>query len=241
MARRWYEGKVIAIEQLTKTTKQFSIKIEEEKLFGFLPGQFITFDLPVGTKRIDKWKSYSIASPDARNNIIELCIARKEGGRGTKYLFEEVTIGTKLKFKGPEGSFVLPQEIKRKKVLICTGTGIAPFRSMIKFLYLNNIVHNSIHLIFGARTQKDILYYDEMLKIADEYASFIYTVTLSRDKDWQGFKGYVHNVYRQYYTDNWDCVDFYLCGWSTMIDQAVDILTNEMKVTKDHIKYELYG
>ena len=161
MARRWNEGTVTGIQDEGINTKRFFIKVNQEELFDFIPGQFITIDLPIGEKRLARWRSYSIANIPNKENIVELCIVKLEGGAAGKYFFEEVEIGTILKFKDPEGGFVLPETIDFDMVMICTGTGVAPFRSMIQHLVANGIPHQNVHLIFGTRYEKGILYKDE--------------------------------------------------------------------------------
>ena len=82
--------------------------------------------------RLQRWRSYSIASAPDGSNILELCIARSSEGNGSRYLFESVNEGSELRFKGPEGGFVLPDVIEKDLVFICTGTGIAPFRAFMQ-------------------------------------------------------------------------------------------------------------
>lgn len=240
MPRKWYEGQVIDIQQIGSQTRQFKLKIEAEEIFEFAPGQFITMDLPLGDKRLDRWRSYSIASTSIGNNMIDLCIVNLEGGKATKYLFNHINVGSTIKFKGPEGQFVLPDTIDQKLIMICTGTGVAPFRSMIHHLYDNNITHQGVHLIFGTRFEKDILYRDEFESIANHHKSFEYTVCLSREEDWEGIKGYVHQVYEQAYSTVLDNSKFYLCGWSQMVDEAAQRL-RDIGCKPNQIRLELYG
>ena len=51
--------------------------------------------------------------------------------------------------------------------------------------------------------------------------NFKYDIALSREKDWQGYQGYVHTVYTEGYPEKRSDVDFYICGWSNMIDDVV--------------------
>src|ERR1700704_5089682 len=126
----WRKGKVIRIEDLTYNTKRFWIEVPEMKEFDFIPGQFVTLDLPIHEKPNKRWRSYSIASWPDGTNTIELVIVLLEGGLGTNYLFNEVKVGSELTLRGPQGVFTLPEQIDRDLFFICTGTGIAPFRSM---------------------------------------------------------------------------------------------------------------
>ena len=243
MPTKWYDATVFAVEDLSPNVRLFRLKIENEGRFEFLPGQFITLDLPVGDKRLQRWRSYSIANISNDENILELCIAKMQDGLATTYLFEHTEVGRIIKFKGPEGNFVLPNDLDDKKlVLICTGTGIAPFISMIRGIIAAETKVKSIHLIFGARKKEDILYFDELSTLSPDYFSFSYDIALSREEDWAGYKGYVHQVYMKDDGNSDDENTHYLiCGWTKMIDEAVANLLLKLKVDKSRIHYELYG
>src|SRR6476646_8500235 len=129
MLEPWRTGKVIRIEDATPTTKRFWIEIPELERFDFKPGQFVTLDLPIHEKKNKRWRSYSIASHPDGTNIIELVIVLLDGGAGTHYLFENIEIGSELLLRGPQGVFTLPETIDKDLFFICTGTGVAPFRS----------------------------------------------------------------------------------------------------------------
>ncbi len=241
MPTKWYQGEVERIENLSENTREFSLKVIDEQQFDFVPGQFITLDLPVSDKRLNRWRSYSLADMPDGNNI-KLCISKMEGGLGTTYLFDEVRPGSVLKFKGPDGNFVLPEKIESDLVFVCNGTGVAPFRSMIKHIYRNNLIHSKIHLIFGGRTIDNILYREEFEQLASEQKEFDYDVAISREdvSDNGFYSGYVHQIYLEKYGQLDDQI-FFLCGWTEMIDEAVANLLLKLGADKSQIKYELYG
>lgn len=242
----WYTGKIIEITTLAPGVRSFQMEIPELPLFEFKAGQFITFDLPVSDKRINRWRSYSIASAPDGSNRIELCIVHFEKGIGSSYFFNEVNIGSELKFKGPEGGFVLPDVLDHDLVLLCTGTGVAPFRSMILDIKNKQIPHRNIHLIFGTRKQEDILYHNELIQLQNELEGFKFSVALSREStpaEQHDYirHGYIHPIYQDGYTTYKPDLHFYICGWSQMIDEAVANLFVKMKYPRDQIHYELYG
>ncbi|WP_235298638.1 ferredoxin--NADP reductase [Portibacter marinus] len=239
MAWQWYDGTVVGIQDMTPNVKQFFIEVDGVDNFEFKAGQFVTLDLPIAEKRLKRWRSYSIANEPNGTNIFELCIVHLKGGLGSGYMFEEVTVGCKLRFKGPSGAFYLPKKLTHDLVMVCTGTGVAPFRSMIKDLVAKDIDLPQIHLIFGARYEQDILYREEFEALTSDFLALTYDVCLSRDEEWDGFQGYVHQVYMERnYSEG---TKFYLCGWSQMIDEAVENLLVHKKVDKKNIIYELYG
>lgn len=248
MPARWNKGEIIAIETLSPTTKQFTIKVEGTEILNYKAGQFIVLDLPIGEKRLNRWRSYSIANAPDQSNIIQLSIVYLEGGRASQYFFEEVKIGTEVKFKKPDGNFCLPDEIVTDLVFICTGTGVAPFRSMLQTIQQGKIKHKNIHLVFGTRKKEGILYRNEFEKLQEDNPNFKYYVALSRvseiqqeDFNFPITKGYLHQIYQSFQLDAMDKPHFYICGWTQMIDDAVANLFVKMQVPKQQIHYELYG
>ncbi len=237
---KFLTGNIIKIKNETPTTKRFWVKINSEEIINFQAGQFVTMELPIHEKRLKRMRSYSIANAPDKNNILEFCIVYLENGLATSYLFNVATIGTELKFKYPAGVFILPQKIEHDLIFICTGTGVAPFRSMIHFIYNNNISHKKIHLIFGTRKKENILYQKEFENLEKEHPNFKYTIVLSREEHWEGYKGYVHQVYEKEYKDISDEKRFYLCGWSMMVDEGIERLKN-IGYQENQIRFELYG
>jgi glycine betaine catabolism B len=241
----WRKGLVTRIVQETDNTRRYWIQIPELTSFDFTPGQFVTLDLPIDEKPGKRLRSYSIASWPDGTNTIELVIVYLEGGAGTTYLFNEIQEGAELTLRGPQGVFTLPQSIETDLMLVCTGTGIAPFRSMLHYIHDHHIPHKDIHLLFGTRSKKDLLYYEEMMALAANEPGVYFIPTLSREK-WDGCCGYVHAIYegvvkeKQNGSTELPLMNFMLCGWKVMIDEAKERIL-QLGYTKKDIHQELYG
>lgn len=241
----WRKGIVTRIEDETYNTKRFWIQIPELEAFDFVPGQFVTLDLPIHEKPNKRWRSYSIASWPDGTNTIELLIVILEGGAGTTYLFNEVRVGSELTLRGPQGVFTLPEAISKDLYLICTGTGIAPFRSMLHHIQLHQVEHQDIYLIFGTRAQRDLLYREEMKQLEAQIPRFRFLPTLSREQ-WDGCCGYVHCVYEQLVQEKKNGheepppAQFFLCGWKAMVDEA-KLRILQLGYDKKSVHLELYG
>lgn len=250
MLQPWQTGKVIKIENETESTRRFWIQIPTIDSFDFKPGQFVTLDLPIHEKPNKRWRSYSIASWPDGTNIFELVIVLLEGGAGTTYLFNEVTVGSELIFRGAQGVFTLPEKIEKDLFFICTGTGVAPFRAMAHHIFNHNIPHDQLYLIFGCRKLDDCLYKSELEELEKQLPGFHYIPTFSRESVDNILirTGYVHNVYEEICMDNIKMQEaqhikpasFYLCGWKNMIDEAKQRIQS-LGYDRKSIHQELYG
>ena len=240
----WRTAKVIKIENETTSTRRFWLQVPELESFDYKPGQFVTLDLPIHEKTNKRWRSYSIASWPDGTNVFELVIVFMEDGAGTSYLFDKIEVGSEITFRGPVGVFTLPEVLDTDYYLICTGTGIAPFRSMLHHIALHNLPHKNVYLIFGTRTKENLLYYEELKNLTANNSGLYYIPVLSRE-DWDGEKGYVHKVYKDLIAakkqgDALPPAHFYLCGWKNMIDEAKKTIT-ELGYDRKAIHQELYG
>jgi CDP-4-dehydro-6-deoxyglucose reductase len=247
MLQPWRSCRVLRIEDETPNTRRFWFEVPELEHVDFSPGQFVTLDLPIHEKPNKRWRSYSIASWPDGTNVFELIIVRLPDGAGTQYLFEQVQINTVISYRGPQGVFTLHEPMKENTFFICTGTGIAPFRSMLHHIRHKDISHKNIYLIFGCRKQTDLLYFNELKELEKSIPHFHYLPILSRE-EWEGETGYVHSIYQrllnelareQEFTFRENC-RFYLCGWKNMIDEAKSNLLNA-GISKKEIIQEIYG
>ncbi|MEO6039983.1 MAG: oxidoreductase, partial [Saprospiraceae bacterium] len=101
--------------------------------------------------------------------------------------------------------------------------------------------HRNLHLIFGTRQEKGILYRADFEALAHSMPGFSYDIVLSRQPDWTGHQGYVHALYLERHQVARPNVEFYICGWSNMIDEAVANLLITLGYDRTQVRYELYG
>ncbi len=255
MLQPWQTGKIVRIENETSNTRRFWIQLPALESFDFKPGQFVTIDLPIHEKPSKRLRSYSIASWPDGTNIFELVIVLLEGGAGTNYLFHEVQVGSEITLRGPLGVFVLPEKIERDLFFICTGTGVAPFRSMAHHIFNHNVPHHDIYLIFGCRKFGDDLYGPELRQLDEKLEGFHYIPTFSREEPENANHlvriGYVHAIYEeiclskgagpgQEILNGLKPANFYLCGWKNMIDEAKQRI-QKLGYDRKSIHQELYG
>jgi ferredoxin-NADP reductase len=227
---------------LSEKTKHLEFEVEELDNFAFEAGQFVSVREPHGGKMITR--AYSVASPPRNDNTFDLCLNRVDEGFMSNYLCD-LMVGESAHFHGPHGLFVLKAEV-RDVLMICTGTGVAPFRSMIHYQFGlggdRQQHHNGrrIWLFYGTRYPEDVYYQDEFEKLAAEHPNFHYIATLSRaPESWKGERGYVQEHVRRLVGTRKD-MHAYICGLKDMVSSVRALLINECGWEKKKVIYERY-
>lgn len=222
------EGVIEKIIKRSEDVKTFYIKTE--KRIEYKAGQFVMLKAQVGDKKIGR--AYSVASIN-EDELIEITF--KVCGEFTNYL-DTLKEGDKLTCQGPFGHFTLDKNENKKMVLIATGTGITPIRSILRDLYINKKMNHfeKIVLIYGSRYLNTLNYHEEFTTMNIEYDNFEYLPVLSREKEWKGKKGHVQNVVKENIEE--DCT-YYICGLSVMTKEVNNMLI-EGNVDKKNIIVE---
>ena len=223
---------------LSDATKHLEFAVEGVDQFDFIPGQFLSIKQrkPDGKEHT---RAYSIASAP-RGNTFDLCLNRVDEGFLSNWLCD-LEEGAQVEFHGPHGLFTL-REPRRDSVFIATGTGIAPIRGMIHWLFQQPQRHagHEYWLVFGTRYEHNIYYRDEFEWIAREHANFHYVPTLSRCGElWTGCKGYVQDHVRGIVGQRKD-MQAYICGLHQMVDASRKLLKDELDWGRTQIVFERY-
>jgi len=187
-------------------------------------------------------RNYSVASWQDGTNRFELIVTNLVGGQMCDYLFNEAKIEDEFIYRGPMGVFTLPDNLVERDIyMVSTGSGISPFRSMINDIFINKKQFKNIKLFFGTRTEKDIVYRDELEVIQEHLPGFEYIPTLSQEVVPGIAQGYVHKHYLDLIDNSETKPLVYFCGWDRMIREGRDHLTDRgFEMSKD-IRVEIFG
>lgn len=231
-------GTVSTNKRITPSTVHLTIKTKERH--PFKPGQFAWI---TKTEEGKKYKRpYSIVSAPWEGELA-FCIKNIPEGQVSPKLCT-LKLGEQVDVLLPLGLFVLPEEEPDEYVLISTGTGIAPYRSMIRTLFSKHVggpqesTEKKVTLLCGFRTAQDALYHEEWLDLAAKEPLFTYQPTLSREEK-EGFsKGRVQEHLEKMHT----CTKtkYYVCGLSEMVLHVKEELIR-LGVKKEQLHMELYG
>ncbi|MFT6022101.1 MAG: benzoyl-CoA 2,3-dioxygenase component A [Ascidiaceihabitans sp.] len=165
---------------------------------------------------------YSVSSPRdgerAGFNNLSLTVKREDAGLCSNYVCD-LGKGDEVNLTGPFGAtFLLPSDPAAQVLMICTGTGSAPFRGMTMHRQREMpSVQGALSLVFGARSPRDLPYFGPLNKVPDAFLRKSFAFSRQPDAP----KQYVQDKLRE----NSDCVAkvlndpngyIYICGLKAM-------------------------
>ncbi len=224
-------------KELAPEVHHFEFEVPGVENLAFTPGQFISVIDREDGKEVTR--AYSIASPRGGNRFA-LCLNRVEDGIVSPWLFG-LKPGDELEVHEPLGYFTL-RHPGRRAVFVATGTGIAPFRSML----LDHLPRTQPHvtLLFGVRYEEGLLYREEFEQLEQEYPNFRFLPTITRPPaSWNGRTGRVQAHLDEALAirtpEELVTLDVYICGLKEMVDDVRKEL-KQRGFDRKQIIYEKY-
>lgn len=212
--------RINAIERVAPDVVVVRLQLPAGETLRYLAGQYIELILRDGTRR-----SYSMATPPGQGDTLELHIRHLPGGRFTDALFGVTSPAIKvrdiLRFEGPMGTFFLREDDDAPIVLLASGTGFAPIKSIVEQVIAKGR-ELSMALYWGGRRPHDLY----MNALAEQWVAtvpgFRYVPVVSDalpEDAWRGREGFVHRAVMD------DLPDLsghkvYACGSPAMVDAA---------------------
>jgi ferredoxin--NADP+ reductase len=221
-------------------------------LSGFNAGQFTVLGLPGAAPRCQLStpenppsapsklirRAYSIASSSLEDEYLEFYIGLVSSGALTPRLFA-LEIGDRV-WLSPRvsGMFTLEETpLGKNIVLMATGTGLAPYMSMLSSELTCGGLRR-VAVLHGAYHSWDLGYRSELLTLQHLCKNLAYVVTIDRPEDepvtWTGYTGFVQDLWMKGVVDDaWGFhptpadTDIFLCGNPNMIEQTVELLSKE--------------
>lgn len=203
MTDKKLNASIVYRENLTDDLAVVRVKPDEGEVPEFEPGQFITIGLPKPVEgggapsgRLVR-RAYSIASAPSQRGYVELYLVLVEKGKLTTRLWELGDHGRVWMDDTAKGHFTLgdaPSDADM--VMVSTGTGLAPFVSMLRE-YRGKGRWRRFIVIHGARFAHDLGYRAELEAVSKEDASVVYIPTVTREpegSEWKGLRGRVQAV-----------------------------------------------
>jgi ferredoxin-NADP reductase len=227
-------------EQLSPTVKGFTLACADGKPLDYVAGQWVHLHVPVETGS-DK-RAYSIASaPRMAADQFEVAVTRVDDG-SVSLALHSLTEGSTLELDGPYGYFTRERERQFPALFVGTGTGVCPLRAMIQAELESPAADGgtALTLLFGCRSEADLLYGAEFEALASRHPRFRFLPTLSRPSPaWRGLSGYVQTQLTSLIDPN-ARPHVYICGLSPMIDAVRTTLKAQLGYDRKWIHSERY-
>jgi ferredoxin-NADP reductase len=219
--RRRLSWQVATVADLiVETSEVRSIVLNVPDWSGHRAGQHVDIRL-TAEDGYQAQRSYSIASAPEDERLM-LTVERLDDGEVSPYLVEELRIGDTLDLRGPIGGyFVWEAALGGPLQLIAGGSGIVPFRSMLRHRdALGSMVPT--RLLYSARSLPTLIYLEELTQLAEKDGVDV-SLTLTRERP-EGWRGYGRRINRDLLTDvTWPPSQrprIYVCGPTAFVETA---------------------
>ena len=227
---------------LTPNVRELVFERLDGQPMEFLPGQWVNALLPIGPEPALK-RSYSIASRPDGSPRFEIAVTRVRGGPGSTWL-HALDTGAVLAFIGPQGFFTRVPKGAPPSLMVATGTGVTPMRSMVRAAVAEG-ARSPIWLLLGVRHEEDVLYGDEFEALACEHDFVRFEPTLSQPRGiWGRRRGYVQAHLRELWSElareSGEKPHAYVCGLERMISSVRGILRKDIGLPREVVHSERY-
>jgi ferredoxin--NADP+ reductase len=240
-----YNARLVRREDMTESLAYFWVRFDGEPT-PFEPGQYMTIGVMVEGRIVQR--PYSVASPPivAGDEGYEFYVRLVQGGTFTPLLWQ-VPIGQAMRMIGPKGKFLLEPNDDRTHIFISSGTGNAPFVSMMRQMLADGSTRPVLFLN-GVSYAHELGYRDivEGWERTGEYpVRFVPTVSRPNDPanaSWLGRTGRVETILAPVLDEmGLDASNSiaYICGNPDMILSAEETLLGR-GYTPEQVKKELY-
>lgn len=167
----------------------------------------------------------------------------------SSWALENAKAGMQLDVMPPLGNFVFQPQVAKKRwfFLVAAGSGITPIFSILKTILLTE-PQSYVSLLFGNRTEADILYREELTRWVDRFPARLKVLhTLSQPgSSWFGETGRIDETCIQHHLEflkpisPFDHAEVYVCGPAGMMD-TVSRIALEQGVKKEHFHRESFS
>jgi ferredoxin-NADP reductase len=234
-----FDARLVAARMLSPNVRELSFERADGAPLAFEAGQWMSLVLPLSGGEVRR--SYSIASPPAGTPRFEIAVTHVQGGPGSSYL-HQLPLGEVVRTIGPQGFFTRGKGKGLPALFVATGTGVTPLRSMLRDALAAGATE-PLWLVFGVRHASDMLYADELAKLARAHPNVRIEFTLSRPpQGWTGRHGYVQTHVRALWEDLASAgpPHAYVCGLQRMVGSVRDLLRKDMVVPREQVHSERY-
>ena len=240
---RWQLATVVEIRQETPTVKSLILDLPDWTTH--LAGQHVDVRL-TAEDGYQAQRSYSIASPP-EDEYLMLTVEKIEDGEVSPYLTDVLQVGYQVELRGPIGGYFVWNASDARVdgsplLLVAGGSGIAPLMAMIRHR-ANSNKKVPTKLLYSSRSYEEIIYREELERLAGNDASLRVIHTLTRRPP-QNWTGYERRIDRTMLAETvWRPAEkplAYTCGPTALVESVANHLL-ELGYKPECIKTERFG
>jgi ferredoxin-NADP reductase len=173
------------VEVVPETARVKTLRLNLDDWPGHLPGQHVDVRL-TAEDGYQAQRSYSIASAPGAP-ALELTVERLDDGEVSPYLTDELQPGDLFELRGPIGGYFVWEASRGGPVfLVAGGSGVVPFRAMLRHL-VDEGSGEQATLLLSSRSWDDVIYRDELDELERENIFVQYALTRSQPSGWRGY------------------------------------------------------
>ena len=232
MSEKTYQS--IKVSQIIDETHDsrsfvFDIPSDQQELFQYEAGQFLTFRVNYDGKLLTR--SYSLASSPASSDPHKVTVKRVSGGRISNWFNDHVKVGDTLDVMPPSGRFTL-RDHTNQLLMFGGGSGITPIISIIKTALATT--SRSIKLFYANRDDQSVIFAEELQSLAKAHPDRLQIVHSLDNKD-----GYLTAERVRSFVNKVDNADIYMCGPGPFMD-VIEQTVQSMGATREQIFLERF-
>ncbi|MFN3938146.1 MAG: 2Fe-2S iron-sulfur cluster-binding protein [Gemmobacter sp.] len=172
----------------------FTFRAPSGAWFDYLPGQFLTLELPLPGGPLHR--TYTMSSSPSRPLSISVTVKAQPGSTGTRWMLDHLRPGMRLRAIGPAGLFSFQNHPARKYLFISAGSGITPMMSMTTWAWDSGEMPDIV-FVHAARRPADIIFRRRLEGFAARVPGLQLRFTV-RDVDpfeiWHGYRGRLNQL-----------------------------------------------
>jgi ferredoxin-NADP reductase len=215
--------KILEIGDVTHNVKYF--RVEKPEGYAFEPGQ--ATEVSINKPRWkDEKRPFTFTSLNEQP-YIEFTIKGYHHHDGVTHNLHQLNVGDELIVRDIWGTI----NYKSDGYFIAGGAGITPFMAILRHLHKDRKLRTN-QLFFANKTEKDIIYHDELFAMMGKNADFI----LSGEQNSNYSSGRIDKAYLTKHVKDFT-KNFYVCGPDEMVAQITAIL-EELGANPDTVVFE---
>jgi ferredoxin-NADP reductase len=173
------------VDVVTETPRVKTIAFDVPGWVAHRPGQHVDVRL-TAEDGYQAQRSYSIASAPGASRV-ELTVERLDDGEVSSYLTEELRAGDQIELRGPVGGYFVWEPVQGGPLLLAAGgSGVVPLMAMIR-ARADAGSDVDTRLLFSSRGWDDVIYRDELERLAGGGLAVEHALTRSQPEGWTGY------------------------------------------------------